>query len=349
MSASLTELRRRHASLDAYAGTRLVTLEDGAGRGLRVIEMRSGGGLEAEIVIDRSFDIGRLVRDGDTVSWHTPNGYRHPALIDAQAEGGQGYLRGLSGFLSTCGFDHIRQPETAPARDLPLYPGETITYPLHGHGAHQPARLIGHGLCETGEVPHLWCEGEVIQSMTFGGALRLRRRIEMDLGGNTLRLRDRVDNIGPHPAHSMMLYHFNLGHPLVDAESRLDPGPAEALWQSLPHDPRAPFGAPSDSYQSEISVHRPQAPGMATCRLTNPARGLDLAIGFDTASLPCLQLLRLRGAGYYMAGIEPCSTVHRSRQAAQEAGELPVLAPGAARDFALDISLTRTHPLPRKA
>ena len=345
MSPSLTELRRRHASLDAYAGTRLVTLEDGPGRGLRVIEMRSGGGLEAEIVVDRTFDIGRLSLQGETLSWHTPNGYRHPSLIDADGEGGQGYLRGLSGFLSTCGFDHIRQPETARAQDLPLHPGEQIAYPLHGHGAHQPARLIGHGLCEDGDTPYLWCEGEVVQSMTFRGALRLRRRIEMPLGGRDLRIRDRVDNIGPHPAPSMMLYHFNLGHPLVDQDAALDWDESETLWQSLPHDPRAPFGPPVDDHQSEISVHRPQAPGMAACRLTNPARGLGLTIAFDTASLPCLQLLRLRGAGYYMAGIEPCTTVHRSRQAAEGAGELPVLAPGETRDFALDISLTRSQPL----
>ncbi len=345
MSPNLTDLRRRHASLDAYAGTRLVTLEDGPGRGLRVIEMRSGGGLEAEIVVDRTFDIGRLSLQGETLSWHTPNGYRHPALIDAQGDGGQGYLRGLSGFLSTCGFDHIRQPETGTAEGLPLHPGDQIAYPLHGHGAHQPARLIGHGLCEDSDAPYLWCEGEVIQSMTFRGALRLRRRIEMPLGGRDLRIRDQVDNIGPHPSPCMMLYHFNLGHPLVDAESRLDPVDTDALWQSVPHDPRAPFGPPDDSHLSEISVHRPKAPGMATCRLSNPARGLDLSISFDTATLPCLQLLRLRGAGYYMAGIEPCTTVHRTRRAAEEAGELPVLAPGEGRGFALDISLSRTTPL----
>lgn len=351
MSAApdMVELRRRYASLDAFAGTRLVTLEDGAERGVRVIEMRSGSGLEAEIVVDRTFDIGRLTLDGETVSWHTPNGYRHPALLDPHGDAGQGYLRGLSGFLSTCGFDHIRQPETGPADGLPLYPGNDIAYPLHGHGAHQPATLIGHGLCETAPVPYLWCEGQVIQSMSFRGALRLTRRIEMPLGSSDLRIRDRVDNIGPHPAPSMMLYHFNLGYPLIDAESRLDPDPAEELWQSVEHDSRGAFGPPSDHYVSEISVHRPLADGRMACRVVNPARGLELSISFDTANLPCLQLLRLRGAGYYMAGVEPCTTVHRSREAAKEAGELPILAPGEGRDFALDISLQRTIPILRKA
>ncbi len=344
----LARLRRHHASLDAYAGTRLVTLDNGSGRGVRVIEMRSGAGLEAEIVVDRSFDIGRLSRDGETVSWHTPNGYRHPALIDLHGEGGQGYLRGLSGFLSTCGFDHIRQPETEAATDLPLHPTDHISYPLHGLGAHQPATLIGHGICEDAPQPYLWCEGEVVQSMTFRGALRLRRRIEMTLGGDDLRIRDRVQNIGPHPSPSMMLYHFNLGYPLIDAESRLDFAPARQVWQSAAHDAGGVFGPPGDDYVSEISVHRVEE-ARGRCRLANPARGLALEIDFDADTLPCLQLLRLRGAGYYMAGIEPCTTAHRNRRDARAAGEVPVLAPGAARDFALDVTLTRDpvpHPAP---
>ncbi|WDR03471.1 DUF4432 family protein [Devosia algicola] len=221
-----TILRTHHASIDAYASARLVTLGNGAERGVRVIEMRSGGGLEAEIVVDRSFDIGRLARDGETLSWHTQAGNRHPAMINPHADGGQGYLRGLSGFLSTCGFDHIRQPETETAENLPIHPTPAIDYPLHGMGAHQPAHLIGYGIKEDGPSPHLWCEGEVIQSMLFRGALRLRRRIEMSLGGADLRISDRVNNIGAHPVPVMMLYHFNLGYPLVDQETTIDFTPA---------------------------------------------------------------------------------------------------------------------------
>lgn len=338
-------LRAHHASIDAYASARLVTLGNGAERGVRVIEMRSGAGLEAEIVIDRSFDIGRLARDGETISWHTPAGNRHPALIDAHADAGQGYLRGLSGFLSTCGFDHIRQPDREAADGLPLHPTSSIEYPLHGLGAHQPAHLIGYGLNEDGPNPHLWCEGEVIQSMLYRGTLRLRRRIEMSLGGADLRISDRVDNIGPHPVPIMMLYHFNLGYPLVDQETTLDFAPAEELWKSTEHEPGSAFGAPASTYQSEISVHRPTGHGMSTCRLVNPVSGLELAIAFDGVTLPFLQLLRLRGAGYYMVGIEPCTAAHRSRATARQAGEIPLLQPGEGRNFSIEITATRARPL----
>lgn len=338
-------LRQRYGGLAAYADVRLVTLGDGAERGVRVLELRNGGGLEAEIVIDRSFDIGRLALNGTTLSWHTAAGYRNPAYIDPHDEGGQGWLTAMSGFLGTCGFDHIRQPETEASLHAPLHPTANIAYPLHGAGAHQPARLIGYGIDEDGPVPMIWCEGEVVQSMMFRGALRLRRRIEMPLGGNDLALRDTVTNIGPTPMPSMMLYHFNLGYPMVDAATIVKMDQATEVWRGGDHDPKAPMGAAPAVAVSELSTHRltPEN-GMATCHVQNPLTGLSLRISYSTATLPYLQMLRMRDQGGSMIGIEPCTTAARSRQAARAADEMPILQPGEGRDFTLKIAVDTQAP-----
>lgn len=342
----LSALRRQYASLDAYAGVRLVTLGDGSERGVRVLELRSGGGLDAEIIIDRTFDIGRVALHGTTLSWHAPAGYRNPAFMNADAEQGQGFLTGMSGFLTTCGFDHIRQPETEAASDAPLHPTTQITYPLHGAGAHQPARLIGYGIDEEAPGgPRIWCEGEVVQSMMFRGTLRLRRRIEMPLGGTTLTLKDTVTNIGPTPMPSMMLYHVNLGHPLVADDSILAIDPAQDLRGSHTADPRSCFGPAPDTPVSEISVHK-QTPtdGMATCQLGTLKNGLTLSVAYSTETLPYLQILRVRGMGYNLIGIEPCSAAGPTRKAAHEAGDLPVLPAGAKRCFTLQFNINSHSP-----
>lgn len=345
MSATIHALRQRYGALAAYADIRLVTLGDGAERGVRVLELRTGGGLEAEIIIDRSFDIGRLAVNGKTLSWHTAAGYRNPAYIDPHAEDGQGWLTGMSGFLGTCGFDHIRQPETEASQHAPLHPTQDIVYPLHGAGAHQPARLIGYGIDEGGPAPVIWCEGEVVQSMMFRGALRLHRRIEAPLGGTTLTIRDTVTNIGPTAMPSMMLYHFNLGYPMVDMATVVSMDGATEVWRSCGHDPCAPIGPAPEVPVAELSVHRvPPADGMATCHVQNPQNGLSLRISYSTDTLPYLQLLRLRDQGGSMIGIEPCSTAARSRQAAREADEMPILNPGDARVFALKIAVDTATP-----
>jgi hypothetical protein len=337
-SGDIAALRRFYPSLSAYACLRLVTVGDGAERGVRVLEMRSGGGLDIDIAIDRGFDIDRLALDGVTLSWHSANGMRSPWLTDPASDRGQGYLRTASGFLATCGLDHIRQPETDRLDGSPLHPHGEIDYPLHGHGTNQPARLVGYGLDEDAETPVLWAEGEIVQSMTFLGVLRLRRRITMPLGGTSLSIRDRIDNVGPFTSTHMMLYHFNLGHPLVAEGTRIEGIASDPLWLGRPHDPLAPFGPPVPDHTADLSIFPLADRGGVTVSAPD---GPTMRFSFDTASLPFLQILRMPGNGLYGLGIEPCTTGVRSRKAARETGQMLFLAPGESRNYAIDIALDR--------
>jgi len=56
---SRTELMRRLGRLEQAAGVRLVTLGDGIGRGVRVLEFRTGSGFAFDVLVDRCFDVGR--------------------------------------------------------------------------------------------------------------------------------------------------------------------------------------------------------------------------------------------------------------------------------------------------
>ncbi len=51
-------LLRRVGRLEQVAGVRLVTLGDGQGRGVRVLEFRTGTGFAFEVLVDRCFDVG---------------------------------------------------------------------------------------------------------------------------------------------------------------------------------------------------------------------------------------------------------------------------------------------------
>jgi len=76
----------------------------------------------------------------------------------------------------------------------------------------------------------LWAEAEVAQAAVFGEQLLLTRRIEADLGGTSLRIADTVTNTGPTPCPHMILYHCNVGFPVVDDAARAGlPGAAGTL------------------------------------------------------------------------------------------------------------------------
>jgi hypothetical protein len=140
---SRREFERRVGATRQIAGVSLVTLDDGAERGVRAVEFRTGAGLDFSVLVDRSMDIGRFDYRGVPFAWQSDTGFRNPAYMDPMGDGGNGFMRGFSGLLCTCGFDHVRQPDKGAADhfDLPLR--SEIAYPMHGRGAFQPARLDG--------------------------------------------------------------------------------------------------------------------------------------------------------------------------------------------------------------
>lgn len=337
---NLSTLHEVSAGMSTFAGARLVTLEDGAERGMRVIEMRSGGGLEFDVIVDRCGDIGRLSCDGQTLSWHAAGGLRSPWLMDAEGDAGQGFLRGYGGFLNTCGFDHIRQPDWDNAlSDVPVELAQQ-SFPLHGKGAFQPSVIRGYGVNDDVEIPYVFCEIECVQAISFGTTLRLRRRIETAVGSRKITIHDEVRNIGTVAATHMLLYHFNLGFPLVAAGSGVNVGNSAPIWHSAPHDALAPFVAPDPEVQNLISVFQ-HTDETAQVRVDNIAANLGVLFEYPSAQLPFCQLLRMQGPGVYGIGIEPCTAGGRTRKDARDAGDMIILQPAQKRQYHLSMSLTK--------
>ena len=108
--------RRAYGDLQQIGGARLVTLEDGPERGVRVIEFRTSTGIELGVIVDRALDLGWCRHHGRSVAWHSPTGFVGPWYREPQ---GLGFLRSFPGGPTvTCGLDHILFPED-PARDAP--------------------------------------------------------------------------------------------------------------------------------------------------------------------------------------------------------------------------------------
>ncbi len=205
--------RDRVADLRQVASVRRIVLDDGPERGVRALAFDTGGGLAFWVLADRSLDIGPLGFRGMPVGWQHPAGFVAPGLHDAQADGGTGIQRAMSGFLVTCGLDNARQPRDG--------------MPLHGSLPLTPARVTGCGEAWDREEPVLHAEGEVTTAHMGGACFRLFRRIEAPVGAARLTVIDRVENIGPERAEMRVLYHTNFGFPMVDYGMELTLGGQE--------------------------------------------------------------------------------------------------------------------------
>ena len=338
---SALTLARRSGSLAAFGGVRLMELSDGLERGIRMLEFRTGTGLRFTVLIDRAFDICEVEHNGRSIGWHGPSGLRHPGLHEHDAEGGFSWGRSFTGFLVTCGLDHILGPEQVPA-DNYNYPNiRTNRHGLHGRVSTIPAKLTGYGERWEGERCILWAEGQVRQATTFGEHLTLFRRIEVDLGSNDIRLSDRVQNTGFLPTPHMFFYHINIGAPLLAEGSRYLAPIADVVWSAHANRYRdqgvgyQTIPAPQDHFAEQVWQHETAAnpAGEVPVALINDRLALGVEITTRKDQLPCLYEWQHFQAGAYALGIEPSTHHVLGDLAARDRGEMIWLGAQESRSY----------------
>jgi hypothetical protein len=220
------ELMRRVGRLEQVAGVEPLILDDGPARGVRAMRVRTGSGLSVLVLPDRGMDLDAAEYESVPLSWLSPTGVVVPSYYEPY---GEGWLRSFhGGLLVTCGLQNVGPP------------GEISG--LHGRISNTPASHVSRearwdqrGCCV------LEARGEVRESRVFGANLVLRRTISARLGESLISIEDTVHNEGFEPEPLMLLYHINLGWPLLDETSRLvGPGSGEP---PEPRDEEARAGA----------------------------------------------------------------------------------------------------------
>ena len=334
-------LHARAGNLAQFGGVRLVTCADGVERGMRLLEFRTGSGLCFTVLVDRAMDIGEMSHAGRAIGWHSPTGFRHPALHEPEGEGGLGWVRSFSGFLSTCGLDHILGPEEVEASTYSYPRRATVRHGLHGRVGAIPARLTGYGERWEGDRCMLWAEGVIVQAAVFGEVLHLYRRIEADLGGNEVRLTDRVVNAGFAVTPHMFFYHINLGYPVIDDGARYLAPIAEVCFATHAETLAAQgvgyhrCPAPVAGFAEQVWEHRMAADpaGLVPVAVVNDRIGLGLMVETRADQLPCAYQWQNFQAGHYVMGVEPSTHHILGNTAARERAEMIWLRPGEARHY----------------
>lgn len=338
---SRRDLAARSGSLSQFAGVRLSTLGDGVERGVRQLEFRTGSGLRFTVLVDRAMDIAECEHNGRAVGWHSPSGFRHPGLHDYEGEGGLGWFRSMSGLLITCGLDHVLFMHDDPAGHYHYGPREKVSSSLHGRIGTIPARLTGYGESWNGDDCVLWAEGIVQQSTVFGEDLHLIRRIEADVGGDEIRLIDRVVNHGFYRTPHMYCYHINVSHPVVAEGSRYVAPVRDVIWAAHQDKYRdqdtgyRTFPAPVANFHEQVWQHdmAADANGRVNVAVVNEAIGFGFEVETRKDQFPAMYEWQNLHAGHYAVGIEPSTNHVMGKDFARERGELIWLEHGEERRY----------------
>jgi hypothetical protein len=332
------ELLRRVGRLEQVAGVRLVTLGDGAERGVRALEFRTGTGFAFDIVVDRAFDVGRCEISGRPLGWLSGVGFAGPWYYEPE---GLGFFRNFGGgLLTTCGLEHTLFMAEDTAEHYHYPPKKTETFGLHGRISNRPARLTGYGERWEGDECVLWAEGEVLQAAVFGEHLLLRRQIEAKVGESRLKIHDEVENIGYTRTPHMYLYHVNVGFPVVDEGSELiAPARSVAARGNYSAEDYDKLRAPEAGYVERVFEHElaSEGDGNVPLAIVNRAAGLGLYQLYNRKQFPHHFVWRMLGEGTYVVGIEPSTNRTAGRLDARERGELIELEAKEKRTYDLEL------------
>jgi Domain of unknown function (DUF4432) len=351
MPMNRRELMRRVGSLAQVGGVELVRHEEGHARGVRSILVRTGSGLSFSVVPDRGLDVGFAEFQGIGLCWLPPKGLAGPWHYEGDLDPYAWLRVGLGGLVNTAGLVSIGVPQDVDTSSFGFTQRLTARYGTHDRIAVTPASRFSFDERWHGDRCLLSVEGVVRQDIAYGENLSLTRRYEAALGGTSVTLADTVTNDGWFETPHQLLYHFNLGYPLVDEGAQLlasveeepkplgystDAGGAEADdWRSV----TAP--RPGFTFEGYVVSLRSGADGRTGVALVN--RGLRGGLGFylryDPRPLPAYLAWRMMREGLYAIGLEPSTNPFGNPSELIEQGYPIMLEPGESRTYELEFGV----------
>lgn len=300
-------------------------LVGGRGDGMRLLEVSNGSGIEAVISPDRNGDILRLRFKGINLSYFSPCGYVAPAYYDPREKG---WLKSFTaGFLTTCGLQAVGNPCTDG--------GEVL--PLHGSIANTPAEQVNW----YEEDGALVIKTKTVDETIFGRKLRLHRTCTFPVGRNEFTFSDTVENTGDREEPFELLYHMNMGYPLLDEDSIVKIASREVI----PRDEHAAEDSenwmhmekPAAGYAERCYYHRMADKGYAS--IFQPKIRAGLALEYDAKELDCFVEWKMMGIRDYVLGLECGNAYPDGRDVMRRQGILKFLQPGEAKTYCLKVRM----------
>ena len=189
---------------------------------------------------------------------------------------------------------------------------------------------------------HMVLKDEVI----FGRKLRMEREIRVSTSENTFEIYDVIKNTGDRVEPVEILYHMNMGYPLLDENSVVRIPSVEVK----PRDDHAAedienwmhMEKPTVGYQERCYYHKfSGSEGQAS--IYQPKLGMGLTISFDTEKLDGFVEWKMMGVRDYVLGLECGNCYPDGRDVMRRTGMLKVLSPGEKKEYRVKVSMIESR------
>lgn len=299
--ADKKELLRLVGSMQQLMYVRPVTFEEGRARGMKAFEVKNGP-LKFSVMADKCLDITDVSFCGHNISFLAKPGLMGRNHFDTNGvEAGRSIMGGM---LFTCGLENICAPCEIDGK----------AYPMHGRIRTTPAEHVGAHTRWAGEQYVAAISGTMREAELFGENLVLRREITTCYGENRICIEDEITNEGFRREPMMLLYHINVGYPLLCEDSEiLIPTRKVTPRDKAASSNAAAFNrmeAPKDNEPEYVFLHEMEADqeGNTFAAVVNKKLGIGLKVEYNVSELPYFMQWKSIASGDYVVGLEPANS-----------------------------------------
>lgn len=307
-------------SMEQMAYVRRCVIQEGSAEGLHMVLVKNGR-MQYQIMLDKCLDIASLEYRGTNLNFTAKPGLMGKNHFDTDGE--EAIRSIMGGMFFTCGFENICAPWKRGKRDLPM----------HGRMRTTPAEHICTDAYWKDGAYKLVVSGQMRSAELFGENLVLRRRIESTLGCSQIDIRDEIINQSGREEPLMVMYHCNMGFPLVSEACEIILPSHRVMpredWSAEHMENWRHMETPKENEREYVFLHELAEDGENRTfgAVINRKLGIGVQISFNQKNLPYFMQWKSIACGDYVIGMEPSNSSVYGRKYHEERGDLHTIAP----------------------
>lgn len=273
------------SNFEQIASVRKYALKGGRGDGLNVVDCDNGK-IRFLLNESKALDMMQMYYEGQNLSFLSKNAFTKKQLpFENRFEGGMIY---------TCGLDNI---------------GRKQGFETHGTLHNITAELVQTSCSEEG----ITVEAIIRDTALFGKNLVLKRRIFSAVGSAEVEIKDTLINEGFTVQNFCLLYHINVGYPMLDEGGKIEAKVKEVGFSNE---------WARENQNTMYDIEEPLSEKKETCyylHLEEPKISLinekikkKFTVEYSKETLPYFLEWKSMASGDYALGLEPCTTEIRN-------------------------------------
>jgi hypothetical protein len=335
-------LQKRVGDMSQIAGLKRYAFSDGKARGVEAVDVKTGAGLSFTVLPGRGMDIAWAEFNGIPFGYISKTGIVSPEYYESK---NLEWLRTFfAGLLTTCGLSNAGPP---CEEDHPVLGKQH--FGLHGRISNMAADNVCVKEEWKGDDYIMTVSGRMRESVLHGENLVMKRTITSSLGARSFKIHDVLENEGSEELPIMILYHINVGYPVIDEKSifvcnskEIFPANPYSVDKVNVYNKMQP---PVNKEPEHLFFHdlKTDGKGITSCAVINPEMEFGVYVKYPKAQLPKFSQWKMMAEAEYVVGMEPGNCNPIGREMARKNGTLEFLKAGEKKEIELEIGILSTQ------